>query len=126
MTPYRSRLTTAYFLAAGVWIIALMVFILALGEPRGIEAVEVALGLVAGLWSILRLSRCGIYADDHGILILNPLSSTRLRWDEIRRFAHVERSMGRVVRMDGSGMKAFGLRARAVDRLNRRLEERLA
>jgi hypothetical protein len=72
--------------------------------------------------------------------VLNPLSSTLLRWDEIRRFVLAQHGSCQVERLNGSTLKVFGiqqplwataLRTRAtreaamIDALNRRVGERV-
>jgi Bacterial PH domain len=138
-TTYRSTPMAVLFATAGLWVGALMLFILAFGEPRGQDAVELAVGCVLSVWAILRLSRCGIFADQDGIRVVNPVSTKCLRWEEIRRFVLVDRGACRVERLDGSAVSIFGIQqpawararragrsqeARMIDELNRRLAER--
>src|SRR5829696_2235627 len=135
IVAYRNRLMAAFFVAAGVYGAAMMLFILAFAQLDAADTVEVGLGLGCSVWSIARLSRCGVYADDDGIRILNPLTSTRLRWEEIARFTHEDRGACRAERVDGSAVKIFGVQeptwsprrsgatraAVLIDRLNLRL-----
>lgn len=140
-TTYRSSVLSFLIGASGVFGAVVMVFILVFGPPDNVEdGVQVGLGLVLSLWAIFRLSRCGIRADDDGIRLLNPVSSTHLRWDEIRRFVLMDDGACRIERVDGSTVKVFGIRepkwarlrrsrrsqeARTIDALNRRLSDRL-
>jgi hypothetical protein len=124
------------FVAAGAWFLVSMIAILVLGRPDTGEALKVGVGLVLSLWSLFRLSRCGIYADHEGVRVLNPLSSTRLRWDEIRRFILTERGGCRLERVHGSAVSVFGIQqptftlrrssrsreAGMIDELNRRVD----
>jgi hypothetical protein len=50
-----------------------------------------------------------VYADANGIRILNPLSTTRVRWDEIRGFELTDRGSCRVERVDASHVNVFGI-----------------
>jgi hypothetical protein len=124
-----------------VWFALVMVALLLLGPRDAGSVVEDVVGLVFSLWALLRLSRCGIYADGEGIRILNPLSTTRVRWDELRRFELTDRGSCRVERVAGSQVKVFGIqqphwggpgrprgwRERGmIEELNRRLGARVA
>jgi hypothetical protein len=128
------------FVAAGVFYAPVTIALLALSDPDAGDTIKIGLGFAVSLWSIFRLRRCGLYPDHDGVLVLNPLSSTRLRWDEIRRFALTERGQGRVERVRGSAVKIFGIQQNTwatlrrasrtpetamIDELNRRLTDRL-
>jgi hypothetical protein len=138
---YRSPGLAFVLRAAGVWFGLMMIVLLLLG-PRDVGSIlEDVVGLVLSLWALVRLSRCGIYADADGIRILNPLSTTRVRWDQLRGFALTDRGPCRVERLDGSQVRVFGIqqpqwggpgrprgrRERGmIDELNRRLAGRAA
>jgi hypothetical protein len=138
---YRSPGLALVLRAAGVWFGLMMVALLLLGPRDTGSIVEQVVGLVLSLWALLRLSRCGIYADADGIRILNPLSTTRVRWDEIRRFELTDRGSCRIERVDASHVNVFGIqqpqwggpgrprgrRERGmIEELNRRLDARAA
>jgi hypothetical protein len=106
---YRSPGLALVLRAAGVWFGLMMIALLLLGPRDAGAVVEEVVGLVLSLWALLRLSRCGIYADGEGIRILNPLSSTRVRWDEVRRFELTDRGACRVEHVAGSQVKVFGI-----------------
>ena len=91
---------------------------------------------------LLRLARAGVYADAEGIRILNPLSSTRIPWEHLRRFT-LQASKGFPAvafaeRTDGTTVQIWGIQARSytaaakkipeqvVERLNERLREERA
>jgi hypothetical protein len=138
-TTYRSWFMSFVIGATGVYSAVMMIFILVFGPPDNVEdGVQVGVGLVLSVWAICRLSRCAVYADDDGIRVLNPVSSTRLRWDEIRRFVLMDDGACRIERVDGSTVKVFGIReprwgrlrrsrrsqeARMIDELNHRLSD---
>jgi hypothetical protein len=138
-TAYRRSAKAVAFVVAGMYGVAMMIAILEFTRPDAVDGAEVGLGLVLSLWSMVRLSRCGIYADHDGIRVLNPLSSTRLRWDEIRRFVLEDQGPCRIERVHGSSVKVFGIQhsvwaalrrsrrtpeAAMIDELNRRLDDR--
>jgi Bacterial PH domain len=139
-TTYRRSAKAAVFVVAGVYGTAMMVALLVLSRPDAADGAELALGLLLSLWSVFRLSRCGIYADGDGIRVLNPLTSRRLRWDEIRRFVLADRGPCRVEAVDGSSVRVFGIQhsplaalrrsgrtreAVMIAELNQRLDDRL-
>jgi hypothetical protein len=138
---YRSRGLAFVLRAAGVWFGLMMVALLLLGPRDAVSVVEDVVGLVLSLWALRRLSRCGIYADAEGIRILNPLTTTRVGWDEIRSFELTDRGPCRVERVDASHVRVFGIqqpqwggpgrprgrRERGmIEDLNRRLDARAA
>jgi hypothetical protein len=138
---YRSPGLALVLRAAGVWFGLMMVALLLLGPRDAGSVVEEVVGLVLSLWALLRLSRCAIYADAEGIRILNPLSTTRVRWDELRGFELTDRGRGRVECVDASHVGVFGIqqpqwrwpgrprgrRERGmIEQLNRRLDARAA
>jgi hypothetical protein len=138
---YRSLGLALVLRAAGVWCGLMMVVLLLLGPRDAGHVVEDVVGLVLSLWALLRLSRCAIYADAEGIRILNPLSTTRVRWDELRGFELTDRGPCRVERVDGPDVRAWGIqepqwggpgrprgrRERGmIEELNRRLDARAA
>jgi Bacterial PH domain len=106
---YRSPGLALVLRAAGVWFGLMMITLLLLG-PRDVgPIVEEVVGLVLSLWALLRLSRCAIYTDAEGIRILNPLSTTRVRWDQLRGFELTDRGPCRVELVDGSQVTVFGI-----------------
>ena len=108
-TVYRSRGLSLYLRAAGVWFCLMMIALLLLGPRDAGSVLEDVVGLVLSLWALLRVSRCGIYTDADGIRILNPLSTTRVRWDELRRFELADGGSCRAERVDGSHVRVFGI-----------------
>jgi Bacterial PH domain len=106
---YRSPGLALVLRAAGVWFGLMMIALLLFGPRDAGPVVEEVVGLVVSLWALLRLSRCAIYADAEGIRILNPLSTTRVRWDELRGFELPDRGPCRVERVDGSHVSVFGI-----------------
>ena len=130
---YRSASMAAACMFAGIYAGILIVTIAALTDLDDGDALQVGIGLTFSLWSLLRLSRCGVYADDSGVRILNPLSSTHLRWDEIQRFVLTAHGGCRVETLQGATVNVFGIRqtmrriqrtpeADMVDELNSRLD----
>jgi hypothetical protein len=106
---YRSPGLAVVLRVAGVWFGLMMIALLLLG-PRDVgSVVEDVVGFVLSLWALVRLSRCGISAGAEGIRIVNPLSTTRVRWDQIRGFDLTDRGPCRVERVDGSQVRVFGI-----------------
>jgi len=57
IAAYRNRLMAAFFVAAGVYGAAMMLFILAFAPLDAADTVKVGFGLGCSAWSIFRLSR---------------------------------------------------------------------
>lgn len=138
-TVYRSITTAAIYPVVGALLAAPSIALLISSPPGVVDGVEVAIGLALSLLAIFRLGRCGIYVEPDGIRVLNPLSSTRVRWDEIRRFVLPDRGACRIQRHGASAVKVFGIQpatwatlrrmchtreSAMVDELNRRLANR--
>ena len=98
-----------------------------------------AVGVVAALslFCLLRLARAGVYADDRGIRVLNPLRTVKVPWDHILRFTLKPHQGFPAVAfaelIDGREIQIWGIQSRSatvaakkipqeeVDRLNERL-----
>jgi hypothetical protein len=106
---YRSPGLALVLRAAGVWFGLMMIALLVLGPRDAGPVAQTVVGLGLSLWALLRLSRCAIHADAEEIRILNPLSTTRVRWEELRCFELADRGPCRVERVDGSQIKVFGI-----------------
>ena len=86
---------------------------------------------------LARLARSGVYADEQGVRIVNPLRTDRIRWEELQRFTlrpHKGfRALGFAERIDGTQVQIWGIQARSsapaavrvpqqlIDELNERL-----
>jgi Bacterial PH domain len=134
-TVYRSPRLAFVLRAAGLWFALVITALLLLGPRDARSLTEDVVGLVLSLWALLRLSRCAIYADGKGIRILNPLSTTRVRWDEVRRFELTGRGPCQIELVDGSRVTTFGIQQPQwggrrerdmLEELNRRLDTNVA
>lgn len=72
--------------------------------------------LALGAFCYLRLARAGVYADDEGIRIVNPLRTVRVPWGRVVRF-NVRRhggfpAVGFAMLDDGTEIKVWGMQAR--------------
>jgi hypothetical protein len=138
---YRSRGMALVLRAGGVWFALTTITLLLIGPRDAVSILQDVVGLALSLWALLWVSRCGIHADGDGLRIRNPFSTTRVRWEEVRRFELADRGPCRVERTDGSQIKVFGIqqpqwggpgrprgrRERAmIEELNRRLDARVA
>jgi PH (Pleckstrin Homology) domain-containing protein len=86
----------------------------------------------------LRLARGGVYADDEGIRIVNPMSTVAIPWAHLVRFTARPSGgfpwMGFAQRVDGTEVQIWGVQARngndaskrIVDDVIEQLNERLA
>ena len=91
-------------------------------EPVGVVAVLSA-------FCLLRLARAGVYVDDDGIRVLNPLRTVRMRWEDVLRFTLKPRggfpAVGFVERIDGTEVQVWGIQARSGTAAARRIPEEL-
>jgi hypothetical protein len=112
------------FVVGGIVIGLQFIALLALSRPGVVDGIELVAGIALCLWAILRLSRCGITADADGVRVLNPLTTTQLRWDEIARFELADQGPALIERRHGRPVKIFGLQQRPVRiRRSRRTRE---
>jgi hypothetical protein len=88
---------------------------------------------------LLRLARAGVYADDEGIRVLNPLRTVRIPWEQVDHFSLRPYkgfpSVGFAELVDGGRVQMWGIQARSyntaakrvpeelIEALNRRLQE---
>jgi hypothetical protein len=83
---YRSTGSALAYLVGGLMFVALMVFF-ALNTVDNSIAVTYFVGAaVVGCWPALRISRCGIYIEDDGVRVVNPIRTVHLRRSEIACF----------------------------------------
>lgn len=92
---------------------------------------------VLSAFCLLRLARAGVYADEHGIRVLNPLRTVKVPWEHVLRFTlRPHRGFPAVAfaeLIDGREIQIWGIQSRSqtvaakripqeeVDRLNERL-----
>jgi len=89
------------------------------------------------VFCLTRLARSGVFVDDDGVKIVNPLRTDRIRWEDLHRF-HLRphkgfRALGFAQRLDGTEVQIWGIQARTsapaavrvpqglIDELNERL-----
>jgi len=88
------------------------------GDPSLTQrAIPVLPVLALSAFCLARLARAGVYADDEGIRILNPLRSVRVPWDHILRFT-VRASkgfpaVGFAELVDGREIMIWGIQSRS-------------
>jgi hypothetical protein len=96
-----------------------------LGDHWPIEPVLVVFALSA--FCLLRLARAGVYADDAGIRIVNPLRTERIPWERVQRFtlrAHGGfPAVGFAELVDGERVQIWGIQARSHSAPARRIPE---
>ena len=110
---YRSRGSALAYIVGGLMFVALMMFF-ALSTVDDPSSCAFALGgALLGLWPVLRLSRCGVYIEDHGVRVLKPLSSVGLKWSEISSFELSPYGACRIKRNRGTSVPIFGIQQTA-------------
>jgi hypothetical protein len=68
-----------------------------------------------GCWPILRLSRCGVYIEDEGVRVLNPIHTVHLKWPEIASFEFASYGACSIKRVRGRSIGIFGIQQTAWD-----------
>jgi hypothetical protein len=112
---YRSTGSALAYIVGGSMFVALMVFF-ALNTVDDPSSCAFAIGgALLGLWPVLRLSRCGVYVEEDGVLVLKPISRVRLKWTEIASFELSSYGACRIKRMHGRTVPIFGIQQTAWD-----------
>lgn len=140
MTVYRNRQYAT--LIAGVAVIfacgSLLAAIVRDGST-GARFGPVVPVVLLSAFCLLRMARAGVYADEKGIRVLNPLRTVRIPWERVHRFSLRPYkgfpAVGFAEMVDGERLQIWGIQARShttaarrvpeeiVEALNRRLEE---
>jgi hypothetical protein len=112
---YRSRSTSVALVGFGVMFSALMVLIVVLTWGDFGEVVICGLGLSFAVWVGVRVSRCGVFVEQTGVRVLNPLSTVRLDWSEIARFELAAYGACSIKRVSGRSVGIVGIQQTARD-----------
>jgi hypothetical protein len=123
-TPYRNS-SYAVLIAVVAVLFSVASVAAYLADHWPIEPVLVVFALSA--FCLLRLARAGVYADDEGIRILNPLRTVRIPWARVQRFtlrAHGGfPAVGFAELVDGEKVQIWGIQARSHSAPARRVPE---
>ena len=83
----------------------------------GGDWVPVAVVGALSLFCLLRLARAGVYADDAGIRVVNPLRTVRVPWDHVLRFTLKPHkgfpALGFAELIDGRQVEMWGVQSRS-------------
>lgn len=83
--------------------------------------------LALSAFCLLRLARAGVYADDSGIRVLNPLNTVRIPWEHLQRFTLRPHrgfaAVGFAERVDGTRVLIWGVQARSASAPAKRIPE---
>lgn len=140
MTIYRNRLYATFIAFIAVLFLVAGVAAAAFREgdllERGLPLAPVAL---LSAFCLLRLARAGVYADERGIRIVNPLRTVTVPWEHVTRFRLGASGGFPTIAfadlVDGERIQIWGIQARSrsvparrvpeelVDALNERLAE---
>ncbi|MET0603658.1 MAG: hypothetical protein ABW167_16865 [Baekduia sp.] len=112
---YRSTSSSLAYAGGGLALGAVMTMFgfLAWGDA-GAEVI-CGLAIVFSAWVATRWSRCGVFVEDGGVRVLNPMSSVRLKWAEITSFQLVSYGSCVVHRAHGQPVRIFGIQQTAWD-----------
>lgn len=84
---------------------------------RGGDWVPVAVVGALSAFCLLRLARAGVYANDEGIRVLNPLRTVRVPWDHVLRFTLRPHkgfpALGFAELIDGREVELWGVQSRS-------------
>ena len=131
MTTYRNEPF------ANLMIIVSFVFgaggiVLAIWREDGslIERAAPAVAMVAmSTFVFFRLARAGVYADDDGIRVVNPLRTERLPWEHLVRFTFKAYKgfpgIGLAELIDGRRVELWGIQARSPNEGAKRVPRQL-
>ena len=79
------------------------------------------------LFCLLRLARAGVYADEKGIRVLNPLRTVKVPWDHVLRFTFKPHkgfpAVGFVELIDGREIQIWGVQSRSSTVAAKRIPE---
>ncbi len=66
-------------------------------------------GVLLAAWGLLRIARCGVFVEENGVRVLNPLSTVHLRWPEIARFEFSSYGSCLIKRVHGRSVAIVGI-----------------
>ena len=112
---YRSTGSALGYFIGGLMFAGLMVFFAVNTLNDGLAFGIAVGGTLLGVWAAFRLSRCGVYIEEDGVLVLKPISSVRLQWTEIASFELSSYGACRVKCIHGRSVPIFGIQQTAWD-----------
>ncbi len=106
---YRSPAVFAFFVCGGLIFGGLFVFFAAnsLDDPVLFAYCTVAVLLAA--WALFRVARCGVFIEEDGVRVLNPLSTVHLKWSEIAHFEFSSYGACSIKRIHGRSVAIVGI-----------------
>jgi hypothetical protein len=124
VTVYRnSSYSLLIAVVASLFLVASIVAAVVSGGPWS----PVAVVAVLSIFCLVRLARAGVYADDEGIRVLNPLRTQRAPWDHVLRFTLKGSkgfpAVGFAELIDGREIQIWGIQARSHTAAARRIPE---
>jgi hypothetical protein len=142
-TVYRSREQALGIALTWLVVPAVSIVSFLMPGPLSVPARAVGIGIMVALtcWCLLRVARSGVFLEDGGVGVLNPLRTVRIPWSQIRCFSLKRYKLfpltGHVELKDGTSVHIFGIQAphpllrprnqsaqRIVEALNERLRQR--
>jgi hypothetical protein len=66
-------------------------------------------GVLLAAWGLLRIARCGVFIEDGGVRVLNPLSTVHLQWSEIASFEFSSYGACLIKRVHGRSVGIVGI-----------------
>jgi hypothetical protein len=112
---YRSTGSALGYFIGGLLFAGVMLFFALNTLDNGLALGIAIIGVLLGTWAALRLSRCGVYIEAEGVLVLRPMSSIRLKWSEIASFELSSYGACLIRRAHGRSVPIFGIQQTAWD-----------
>jgi hypothetical protein len=112
---YRSTESALVYLIGGLIFLTTMIFFALNTVDNSVAAAYFAGAAILSCWPVLRLSRCGVYIEDAGVRVLNPIHTVRLEWSEIAKFEFASYGACSIKRVRGKSIAIFGIQQTAWD-----------
>lgn len=130
MTAYRNRNLTLLVGWVGVIFLVASVVAAVVRDGTVVERWGPVLPIVAlSAFCLLRLARAGVYADEAGIRIINPLRTVKLPWERVVRFSLRPSggfaAVGFAELIDAEPIQIWGIQARVNTVPSRKVPEEL-
>jgi hypothetical protein len=114
VTAYRNR---SYALIIAVVAVLFAIASIVGAAVKGGSWAPAGVVVALSAFCLLRLARAGVYADDEGIRVLNPMRTVRIPWERVERFTLRPHkgfpAVGFAELSDGSRVQIWGIQARS-------------
>jgi hypothetical protein len=112
---YRSMGSALVYLIGGLIFLTTMAFFALNTVDNSVAAAYFVGAAILSCWPVLRLSRCGVYIEDQGVRVLNPIHTVHLKWSAIASFEFASYGACSIKRIRGKSIGIFGIQQTAWD-----------